>query len=133
MAKILGTNALVYVGGVVFPQRNSWSLSISRELREARVFQAGGAAASWVENAGSFRSWSGSLGGYYDDADDTAVSNVVGSVSRTSILLYENRNTLTRYWYGLAWFELSQDTPADDFVEISADFTGDGPLQRFAA
>lgn len=133
MAKILGTNALVYVGGVEFPQRNSWSLSVSRELREARVFQSGSASASWVDNSGSFKSWSGSLGGYYDDASDLAVTHTVNSVSRTTIHLYENRNTLSRYWYGWAWFEFSQDTPADDFVEVSVDFTGDGPLMRFAA
>lgn len=133
MAKILGTNALIYIGGVEVPQRNSWSLNVTRELREARVFQDASAGASWVENAGSFRSWSGSMGGYYDDNDETINDNVIGSVERATLHLYENRGTLTNYWYGLAWFEMSQDTPSDDFAELSADFTGDGPLQRFAA
>jgi hypothetical protein len=133
MAKILGTNALVYIGGQEFPQRNSWSLSVERELREARVFQPGSAAASWVENAGSFRSWSGSIGGYYDDVNEVGVQNTVGSVTRTTLHLYENRNTLTRYWYGWAWFSLSEDVSAEDFIELSVDFTGDGPLMRFAS
>lgn len=133
MAKILGTNALVYINGAEFPQRNSWSLSIARELREARVFQSGAAAESWVENSGSFKSWSGSLGGYYDDNNAAAISITAESVSRGTIHLYENRTTLTNYWYGWAWFEMSQDTPSDDFVELSVDFTGDGTLRRFRA
>lgn len=135
MAKILGINALCYIGGTEVPQRNEWSLNVSRELQEARVFQAAGAAASWVDQTAGFRSWSGSLNGYYDDASSVVTDNTVGanSGSRRSIHLYENRATLTNYWYGVAWFEMSQTTGVDGFVELNIDFTGDGALFRFAS
>ena len=42
--KILGTNALVYIDGATeAPQRNSWTLNVTRELHEARVFSDTGA------------------------------------------------------------------------------------------
>jgi hypothetical protein len=135
MAKILGINALCYIGGVEVPQRNEWSLNISRELQEARVFQAATAAATWVDQTAGFRSWSGSMNGYYDDNSEVVNGWVVGSNStgRGALLLYENRSELTSYWYGLAWFESSQTTGVDGFVELNIDFTGDGALTRFTA
>jgi len=138
MGKILGINALVYVGGVELPQRNSWSLSISRELTEARVFQDTSAGASWVNQIGGFRSLSGSIGGYYEGDGAAAnaeavVSKTHGSVSKESLLLYEDRGDLTRYWYGEAWFEMSQDVSADGVITLDADFTGDGALLRFSS
>ena len=138
MSKVTGTNALVYIGGTpsapkVAPQRNSWSLDMTRELIEARVFQDAAGEESWVENIGSFKSWSGSVSGYYDDANEDLVAATVNSTSRNFILLYEDRSVLTRYWYGLAWFEMSQDTSADGVIELNVDFTGDGRLYRFAA
>lgn len=130
MGKILGINALVYIGGVEVPQRNSWSITVNRELQEARVFQATGASSSWVEQTGGFRSWSGSLEGYYDDGDETLTDAIIAGDGKRALLLYENRSTLSNYWYGVAWFELSQNTGVDGFVELSADFTGDGALTR---
>jgi hypothetical protein len=131
--KKLGINALVYIDGVEVPQRNEWSLSISREMHEGRVFQAAGAGASWVDQTAGFRSWSGSLNGYYDDSDEALTDAVVGadSTTRLRLHLYEDRSTLANYWYGLAWFELSETVGVDGFAEINVDFTGDGPLYRF--
>jgi len=135
MAKILGINALAYIGGTEIPQRNEWSLNISRELQEARVFQSASAGASWVDQIAGFRSWTGSMNGYYDDSSETLVGYAIGagSTAVAPLLLYESRADLTNYWYGLAWFEVSESTSVDGFVEINIDFTGDGALQRFAA
>ena len=133
--KILGTNALVYIDGAVeAPQRNSWTLNVTRELHEARVFSDTGAGDSWVENTGGFSSWSGSLAGYYDTTDETMVETSIGTGRGKSYMtLYETRSTLTKYWYGVAWFDISQDTNVDGFIEVNADFTGDGQLYRFPA
>jgi len=135
MAKILGINALCYIDGAEVPQRNEWSLNVSRELIEARVFQGSSASESWVDQAAGFKSWSGSMNGFYDDASEDIVDFTVGtdSGSRARLHLYEDRGTLTNYWYGLAWFEMSQTTNTDGFVELNVDFTGDGVLRRFAA
>lgn len=135
MAKILGINALAYIGGAELPQRNAWSLSISRELTEGRVFQASGAAASWVDQAAGFKSWSGSINGYYDDNSTSMQGLVLGTAStaRQSIHLYENRSTLANYWYGTIWAEINEDVGTDGFIELNVDFTGDGELKRFPA
>lgn len=129
--KILGINALVYIGGTEAPQRNSWTLNVSRELQEARVFSNTGAGDSWVENTGGFRSWSGSLSGYYDTSSEVVVQTAIGATAgKKTIHLYETRSDLNHYWYGEAWFDISQDTNVDGFIEVNADFTGDGQLYR---
>lgn len=132
MSKILGINALAYLGGAELPQRNSWSLNISRELVEARVFQDSDAGSSWVNQIGGFRSWSGSINGYYDDADESIMTYTIDTVSKVSIHLYEKRSDLTRYWYGEVWTEVSEDAASDGVIELNVDFTGDGVLTRFA-
>ena len=133
MAKILGMNALVYIGGTIAPQRNTWSLTVDRELQEARVFQGASAAETWADNIGGIKSWSGTLDGYYDDTDETMVVVGVATDSALEVVLYEDRGTLTRYWYGDGWFNISENVNVDGVVELSGDFTGTGPLTRIAA
>jgi len=133
MSKILGINALVYIGGSVAPQRNAWSLSTSRELQEARVFQNDTAAATWVESFGGFRSWSGSTNGYYDSANEAIVDVSHGSLTSMPLGMYEDRDVLTSYWYGSAWFDMSQNVTTDGVIELNSDFTGTGALTRISA
>lgn len=128
MAKLVGRNALCYLGGTEVPQRNQWSLQTSRELQEARVFQAVGSG-NWVENDTGFQSWSGSLNGYYDNASDVLTDAALGDASK-QIVLYEDRATLTRYWYGTAWVEMDQTTGVDAYTELNVSFTGTGALTR---
>lgn len=146
MAKVLGINALVYVvplsysGGLsptyALPNRNNWSITITRELQEARVFTDAAASASWVEQIAGFRSWNGSVNGYFDTTatnnnrtTDLAIG--VESVREGYVWLYEDREFTTSYWYGAAWFELNEDVSTDSVVELNIDFTGTGPLLRF--
>lgn len=136
MSKIIGLNALIYIGGIAaeVPQRNSWSLNVTRELLEARVFSAVGAGSAWVEQEGGFRSWSGSVDGYYDDGDETLVDTIVGAgAGKKYMWLYEDRDTATNYWYGEAWFDIDQTVSVDGYAELSATFTGTGQIYRFAA
>ncbi len=91
-----------------------------------------------MNQIGGFRSWSGSIGGFYEggahsSSAEALISKTHGSVSKEALLLYEDRNTLTRYWYGEAWFEFSEDVSADGVVTLDADFTGDGALLRFSS
>lgn len=128
MAKLVGRNALVYIGGSAVPQRNTWSLDFDIETAEARVF----GATTWTERFVGFRSWSGSVAGFYDDTDDNLVTQVIAG-TKMQIVLYENRNTLTRYWYGTAIFTLGEEANTDDVISLDTDFDGDGALSRFAA
>jgi len=130
MAKLGGENALVYIGGTEAPQRNSWSLDVTRELREAKVFQAGSAGSSWVENDAGFRSWSGSIDGYYEYGDESLQTASAEASASQSVYLYESRNNPTYYWYGTAFLDMSQTTGADGFVELNVTMTGTGALTR---
>lgn len=135
--KIIGINALVYIGAPVaggVPERNNWTLTVTRELQEARVFSSADASSAWVEQEGGFRSWSGSISGYYTDEDETIANAVVGNSSgKKALWLYEDRGCTTNYWYGVAWFDLDQNTSVDGYAELNADFTGSGQLYRFSA
>jgi len=131
MAVTGGENALVYVGGVEMPQRNSWSLDISREYREARVFTSNPAAGSWTDQIPGYRSWSGSIDGYYDNADESPITAAFANTA-AQIVLYEDRNNLNKYWYGNAFVDMSEQVPADDFVTLSLSFTGTGQLTRIS-
>ena len=133
MAKIGGENALAYIGGTEVAERNSWSIDITRELREAKVFQDADAGASWVENDSGFKSWSGSIDGYYDNATETIVGVTAGSTLATIVLLYEDRNLLTSYWYGVAFFDMSESVSTDGYAELNSSMTGTGALLRFTA
>lgn len=132
MAKIVGVNAMVYLNNALLPERNEWSLSISRELQEARVFQAVNANGYWVDQSSGFKSWSGSINGYYDDAS-AAITGATTGNARAWIHLYENRATLTAYWYGAAWIEAEETVSPDGFAELNVSFTGDGQLLRYGS
>lgn len=133
MAKIVGINAMIYINNAELPSRNAWSLNITRELQEARVFQAVNTSGYWVDQSSGFKSWSGSLNGYYDDSSAviTGLSVGTGSNARAWIHLYENRATLSAYWYGAAWIEANESVSPDGFAELNVDFTGDGQLFRY--
>jgi len=133
MAKLGGENALIYIGlSTEVSERNSWSLDITRELREAKVFQSGAAGDSWVENAAGFKSWSGSFDGYYDNADEAIVGSSAESGAAVAITLYESRTGAgsLKYWYGTAFLDMSESVSADGFIELNATMTGTGSLVR---
>jgi hypothetical protein len=130
--KISGEKGAVYIGSVIAPQRSNWSIDVSRELREARVFSnvSGG---SWVEQGSGFMSWSGSADGYYDDSSSTSIfTAVLGATAEQPMLFYENRLGAgsLHYWYGTAWIDVSENASVDGFVELNMSITGSGALQR---
>lgn len=131
--KISGDKGMVYIAGTLAPNRSNWSIDVSRELREARVFNAS-TGASWVDQGMGFMSWSGSADGYYEDTGtETLVAASHGATSEKIILLYENRlgSGSLRYWYGTAWVDLSESVSVDGFVELNVTLTGTGALLRF--
>ncbi len=134
MAKITGDKGIVYLNGVEMPQRSSWSVDATREMREARVFN-GDSGNSWVENASGFMSWSGSADGYFDSADvgSRLVSYTVEATALQTITLYESRNTLGSYWYGTVWADMSMTNSVDGFTDFNVSLTGSGALLRFPA
>ena len=135
MAAIVGIDARVDFstdGGSQWdpiPERNEFSLNINVDTAEHKVFVAN-LAAAWIEKARTWMSWSGSLSGYYDDADDTIFDTVVAGAV-IMIRFYDSRNVSTKYWEGSAVLtSVDHSTGTDDFSTLSVDFEGQGALTR---
>lgn len=134
MAALVGINALVQISsnGSVWtsiPERNEFSISVNVDSAEHKVFVATMADA-WIEKARTWMSWSGSLSGYYDDADDTIFTQVLAG---TVIYLrfYDDRADTGAYWQGQAILtSVEHSTNTDDFSTLSVDFEGVGALAR---
>lgn len=132
MAKIVGRNALVYWGGSVMPNRNQVTINFNLELQEARTFQPVVAGGPWAEQIPGFRSWTINVNGFYDNADGFEVDVVTTSDVESQVVVYESRQSMTRYWYGSALFSMSEDIGVDDVVSLNLTGTGTGPLTRIA-
>jgi hypothetical protein len=134
MAAIVGIDALVEFstdGGSNWdpiPERNEFSISINVDIAEHKVFVAT-LADAWVGKSRTWMDWSGSLNGYYDDADDTIFDTMVaGAVVK--IRFYDSRNGVS-YWIGDAILaSVEHSTGTDDYSTLSVDFEGNGPLTR---
>jgi hypothetical protein len=135
MAAIVGINARVDFstdGGSTWnpiPERNEFTISISVDTAEHKVFVAT-LADAWSNKQRTWMSWSGSLSGYYDDADDTIFDTVVaGEVIK--IRFYDDRNVTTKYWEGEAVLtSVEHGVGTDDYATLNVDFDGSGPLTR---
>lgn len=131
MAKIIGRNALVYIGGEIAPNRNQVTINFNREMQEARIFQDVVAGGPWSEQIPGFRNWTVNVNGYYDEgADGDTILSSMNATSYLQVVVYENRGTLTRYWYGDAYFTLTEEIGVDNIVTLNMTGTGTGPLTR---
>ena len=137
MAAIVGINARIDLSSdngttwTPIAERNEFSISISVDVAEHKVFVATMADA-WVSKARTWMSWSGSLAGYYDDADDTIFDTVVAGQT-VKLRFYDDRNVTTKYWEGDAILtSVEHSTGTDDFSTLSVDFEGQGALTRIA-
>lgn len=138
MAAIVGIDARVDIstdGGSVWnplPERNEFSININVDAAEHKVFVAT-LADAWIEKARTWMAWSGSLSGYYDDADDTIFDTVVqGDVIK--LRFYDSMRSPTKYWQGDAILtSVDHSTGTDDFATLSVDFEGQGALTRVSS
>lgn len=136
MAAIVGIDARVDIstdGGVTWaplPERNEFSITISVDSAEHKVFVAS-LSDAWVEKARTWMSWSGSLSGYYDDADDVIFDTVVaGEV--VMLRFYDSFDRAPdKYWEGNAVLtSVDHGTNTDDYSTLDVDFEGQGKLSR---
>jgi len=138
MSAIVGIDArvdystnLLTPSWTAFTERNEFSINVSVDVAEHKPFVAS-ISDAWVEKARTWMSWSGSLSGYLDTANDYIFDSVVAG----EILLlrfYDTRNDLTRYWEGQAVLtSVDHGTTTDDFATLSVDFEGNGALSRTA-
>ncbi len=139
MAAIVGIDARIdiartapgYADWTQLPERNEFSISINVDAAEHKVFVAS-LADAWVEKARTWMAWSGSLSGYYDDANDTIFDTVVeGEVVK--LRFYDSQRDLTKYWEGFAILtSVEHGVNTDDFATLNVDFEGQGALDRIS-
>ena len=76
-------------------------------------------------------SWSGSLSGYYDDAQDEIFNKVVAGET-IWLRFYDSYDRASgTYWQGKAILtNVEHSTNTDDFSTLNVDFEGQGSLSR---
>lgn len=135
MSAIVGIDAKVELstagpGGpwTEISERNEFVINIRVDVAERKVFVATFADA-WVTKTRTWMSWSGSLRGYYDDADDTIFNTVVaGNV--IDLRFYDSRAS-AKHWTGQAILtSVERSTGTEDYATLSVDFEGSGTLTR---
>ena len=148
MGAIVGVDALVVMStddGVTWeplPERNEFSINIKVDTAEHKVFVAS-LADAWADKKRTWMSWSGSLQGYYDDADDTIYDTVVAG-AEVKLRFYDSRYeelvladvlaSVFKYWEGKAILtSIDHGTGTDDFSTLNVDFEGIGKLNRVIA
>jgi hypothetical protein len=146
MALIVGIDAYIAFstnGGTSWTGlagRNEFSISIQVDNAEGRVFAAS-LADAWVQKRRTWMSWSGSISGLYDDADDTIFDTMVAGQlvkirfypSRYDATLTNNLPTaITKYWMGDALLtSVEHGVGTDDFATLNVDFEGSGALLKY--
>jgi len=135
MAAIVGIDAKVELstnGGTNWseiPERNEFQINIRVDVAEHKVFVPS-ISQAWITKARTWMSWSGSLQGFYDDANDVIFDTVV-SGQTIKLRFYDSRNTASKYWIGDAILtSVDHSTGTDDFAGLSVDFEGQGALDR---
>jgi hypothetical protein len=137
MAAIVGIDARVDLStdGVVYnvlSERNEFSISISVDIAERRPFVAS-LSDAWVFKARTWMNWSGSLNGYYDDADDT-IFDTMKEGAVIWLRFYSSRATLTKYWQGqVILSSVEHGVTTEDFATLTVDFEGSGALTRVSS
>jgi len=135
MSAIVGIDAKVDMSldsgatWATLPERNEFTISISVDVAERKPFVAS-LSDAWVFKARTWMNWSGSLQGYFDDADDTIFTNMkLGETVR--LRFFDSRATLTKYWEGdVLLTNVEHAVTTEDFATLSVDFEGVGALSR---
>ena len=122
---------------VLFPERNEFSISISVDIAEHKVFVEDPADA-WVGKARLYMDWSGSMSGYLDTTNDTIFTEMKAGVSLWVCFINSKTNDAptddtepAQYWLGKVILgSIDMSTPNEDYVTMDVDFAGDGELYR---
>jgi hypothetical protein len=116
-------DALIYWNGSVLDFRNDASISQDADVAEARPFVSS-VANAYPTKAPTWKNWTCSLSGYYDDADNT-VQNAIRDGTSAQIVIYPTRTNLTNYWYGTAFCNSCEaGMTSEDYGSMNAEFTG---------
>ena len=129
MGAIVGVDALILisedaVNWTELPERNEFSINIKVDTATHKTFVKS-LADAWTDKRRTWMDWTGSIQGYYDDADDSIYDQVVKG-SKVYLRFYDTRYenltledvlaNVTKYWQGQALLtSVDHGTGTDDF------------------
>ena len=116
-----GKNGLIFVSGIELPGANAWAVNIQSDKADIPIFGDTG-----TRKLKGLHTDGGSITAWHDQAakilQQAAQADVV-----VSVVIYPDRNILTDYYSGNAFFNLSSEAGMDAAISQSADFEcGDG-------
>jgi len=121
----------------LFPERNEFSISISVDIAEHKVFVEDPADA-WVGKARLYMDWSGSMSGYLDTTNDEIFTEMKAGEDIWAMFVNSKTNDAptddfapAQYWLGqIILGSIDMSTPNEDYVTLDVDFSGSGQLYR---
>ena len=127
MALTICIDALVYFNGAALANRNEASIKQSADVAEAKPFVAN-IASAYATKIATWKTWSVSFNGYYDDTDDT-LQNTIRDGTVAQVVIYPTRTNVSNYWYGQAFTKsCDQSINPNDYSSMNAEFEGSGKL-----
>lgn len=120
-----------------FPERNEFSINISVDIAEHKVFVASPSDA-WVGKARLYMDWSGSMSGYLDTSTDAIFDEMKAGEDLWVLFVNSKTNDAptddappAQYWLGKVILgSIDMSTPNEDYVTLDVDFSGNGELYR---
>jgi len=121
----------------LFPERNEFSINISVDIAEHKVFVQSPSDA-WVGKARLYMDWSGSMSGYLDTSNDTIFEGMKEGEDLWVLFINSKTNDApnddeppAQYWLGkIILGSVDMSTPNEDYVTLDVDFSGNGELYR---
>ena len=127
MSKKVCIDALVYFNGEVLLERSDATISWDTDIAEARPFKPTPAEA-FADKAPTWKSWSSSIEGFYDDADNTLINAAIDN-TQGELIVYPTRSDMNKYWYGQAYIvNVEHGINSEDFSTLNAEAEGTGTL-----
>lgn len=129
MAKLNGTDLLVYVGADAILGTTNHSLSLNMETADATTKDSGG----WREIIPTVREWSIDFDGLVDFTASYGLTDLMNLIiNRTqSTVKFSTESTGDTYWEGLAYLvNVDQDWAMEDVAAFTGSFEGDGTLTQ---
>jgi hypothetical protein len=127
MAKQVCIDALVYFNAAVLAERSDATISWDTDIAEARPFKSSPANA-FADKSPTWKSWSASLEGFYDDADNALVTAAINN-TQGMLIVYPTRADMNKYWYGNAYIvNVEHGINSEDFSSLNAEAEGTGTL-----
>jgi predicted secreted protein len=129
MAKLNGTNMIVFVNGVPIGGTKSFTLDITQENPDASSRDSAG----WTERIAGRRDWSISFDGLFDPAGTLNAEEIYDLIAARSLVTLEFATVQTGglVFSGSGYANgLSISAPDEDVVTISGGFEGSGALAK---